>query len=126
MGIQFSESTIKSGFIVQNPDWYDYEFVKVEKKDTARGDSQNYIIDLEGRSGEMTNVPVTLVIWENADWVLLPIFKAFLGGKDPEPGVDYEVEDLVGTTLSGYTKRGAHYKDGTPQNDISDWRPVGG
>lgn len=127
MGIRFSESTIKAGFLVQNPDWYRYECVKVLEKPSSTG-SKNYILVWEGRqtpgtSDEMNGVPVSKLINEKADWVFLPIFVAANGGEPVAPNVEMEPKDLVGITLEARTVRGTR-QDGTPMNDLVEWRPV--
>ena len=122
MGIKFSESTIKSSFLVETPDWYDYECTKVLEKTNDKG-SINYIFIFEGRSGDMKGVGVSKLINEKADWVLAPLFKAAFGELDPE--AEYDPQKLEGVTLQAYTKRGARM-DGTPMNDLVDWRPIGG
>jgi len=121
--IRFSPATIKAGFLVENPDWYDYEIVKHMEKAATTG-SVNHILIFEGRSGEMDGVPVSKLINEKADWVALPIFVAANGGNPPDPESDYDWDDLVGVRMSVFTKRGAR-QDGTPQNDLVEFKPLG-
>ncbi len=124
MAIKFSEKAIKQNFLVQNPDWYTYKCTDVKNKPASTG-SKNYFYIFEGLSGEMKGVPVTKMANENADWIHYPIFKAFNGGKDLPPDSEVNPEDLIGVILEAYTKRGAR-QDGSPQNDLVDFRPVQG
>jgi len=131
MAIRFSESTIKSGFLVVEPDWYGVKFVKHMEKDSKDKKSKNHILvaDViacnEGEdTSKMLGVPVTILINEKADWAALPLFKAANGGEDPEADVDYEFKDLVGVELDAYIQRGKR-QDGTSQNEMIEFSPRG-
>lgn len=119
--IKFSAATVKAGFLVETPDWYKYRITKHMEKPASTG-SINHILIFEGLTGEMTGVPVSKLINENADWVALPIFMAANGGQIQEDQ-EYNWDDLVDVVLEAYTKRGAR-QDGTPMNDLVEFRPV--
>ena len=121
--IRFSPSTIRAGFLVENPDWYKYKIIKHLEKAATTG-SVNHILVFEGQNGEMEGVPVSKLINEKADWVALPIFTAANGGNPINPDADYDWDELVGVVMEAYTKRGAR-QDGTPQNDLVEFKPVG-
>jgi hypothetical protein len=127
MGIRFSESTIKASFLVQNPDWYRYECVNVLEKAATTG-SKNYILIFEGRqtpggTDEMNGVPVSKLVNEKADWIMYPIAVAANGGENLPAGTDFDPKQLKGITLEARTVRGQR-QDGSPMNDLVEFRPV--
>jgi hypothetical protein len=84
--------------------------------------SPNDWITFKGVSGEMLGVLVTKCYSSKAGWALLPLVKACNGGKDVPPGVDFELNDLVGVRVSSMTRRGDF--NGSVINDLVDFRPV--
>jgi len=120
--INFSESEIKAGYLVQTPDWYDY-VIKDHKEKPAKTDgSANHIFIFEGQNGEMSGVPVVKLYSSKVAAFMVPLFKAANGGKDLTPGAGIDPNDLVGITLQAYTKRGQN-QEGSPINDLVDFRP---
>ena len=136
MGIRFSESTIKAGFLVTQPDWYKVTIApKVNKKRTKADDSNNYFVTFEvvgirkgaGEEAEkMIGVPVTMMYndKEESAWTSVKLFTAANGGDPLTPDQDYEFEALGGITLEAYIKRGSR-QDGSPQNVAEDFAPLG-
>lgn len=127
--IRFSESAIKSSFLVENPDWYVFECTKVLEKASTTG-SINYIFIFEGKRSknaknpeEMSGVSVSKLINEKADWVMYPMFKAANNGNDLTPETEVDPHDLEGVTFEAMCKRGQR-QDGSPQNDLVDFRPL--
>jgi len=102
--IRFSEAAIKANYLVENPDWYEYEITNVVSKPTQAGDSNNNFVTFEGRSGEMQGVPVTIMFNDKADWTYLPLFTVAVG-REITAEDEFEWDDLKGIKLQAMTKR---------------------
>lgn len=123
--IRFSEGTLKAGFLVENPGVYEFELTQHKEMPSKSGTSTNHILTWTGRSGEMSEVPVTMFINEAADWVALPIWQAALHPKQVEKDAAYNWDDLVGIHLKAVCKRGERFgSNGVIENQLSDFRPV--
>jgi len=121
--MRFTPQAIKASFLVEHPDWYQYEITKHFTKKSADGQSTNHFLIFTGENGEMKDVPVTTLFNEKADWSMVPLFTAANGGELPDPDKEYNFEDLVGIHLECFTKRGAR-QDGTPMNQLTEYRPI--
>jgi hypothetical protein len=120
--VKFTNEDIKSSYLVQTPDWYDYEVTKVTEKPAKSDGSPNYWITFKGQSGEMEGVLVTKLYSSKAGWAMVPLIKAVNGGKEPVSDTPFELNDLVGVKVSSMTRRGDF--NGTTINDLVDFRPV--
>lgn len=132
MGIRFSESTIKAGFLVRQPDWYKLNVSSVRSKRTKADDSNNWFVTFDvvgtpkGEDAEaMMGVPVVMMYndKEESAWTSVKLFTAANGGETLVPGKEYEFSDLNGITLEGYIQRGTR-QDDSPQNVITDYAPL--
>jgi hypothetical protein len=123
--ITFTDSEVKSGYLVQQPAWYRLKILGVRKMISQKGDSDNYFVEILGRSGEMTDVEFTKMFNTSKGFKvnIVRYFVACNGGNDLQPGKQYGFDDTVGVELEGYVTRGAD-KNGNPINDVGDWRPI--
>lgn len=119
--ITFSESEIKSGYLVQQADWYEYEVKDYKEKPATTDGSPNHIWFFEGLSGEMEHVPVVKLISSKMKSDLINIMRAFNGGKDPSVGQTFDPADTKGIRLMAYTKRGQD-QNGKTINELTDFR----
>ena len=122
--VRFSESAIRASYLVENPDFYEYEITRHTEKASDAGDSQNHFVTFEGRSGEMEHVPVNVLFNDKADWAYLPLFVAASGKAEISPEDEFDWDDLVGVKLKAMTKRGVRFGSDTPCNVLSDYRPL--
>jgi hypothetical protein len=71
----------------------------------------------------MNGVPVSKLVNEKADWIMYPIAVAANGGENLPAGTDFDPKQLKGITLEARTVRGQR-QDGSPMNDLVEFRPV--
>ena|SRR5713226_1209652 len=125
--IRFSESDVKAGYLVKQPNWYRFKVSKHTEKPTKAGDSQNHWMIFEGlqtpnSSNEMMGVEVVQNFNDKVPRFSVPFFTACNEGLPLNPEKDYNFDDTVGITLEAYAQRGSY--EGTPRNDLVDFRPV--
>lgn len=122
--VKFTNEDLKSSYLVQNPDWYDYEISKVTEKPAKSDGSPNYWITFKGVGAgqEMNGVLVTKLYSSKAGWAMVPLMKAINSGKEPLPETEFELNDLVGIKVTAMTRRGDF--NGSTINDLVDFRPV--
>lgn len=120
--ISFTDSELKAGYLVQNPNFYEYVVTDFKEKPANTDGSPNYIWFLKGLSGEMEEVPVVKFCSSKMKTDLLNIMKAFNGGKDPAPGQTMDPKDTIGIHVEAYTKRGQD-QNGKSINELTDFRP---
>ena len=119
--VKFTNEDIKSSYLVVNPDWYDYEISKVTEKPAKSDGSPNYWITFRGKSGEMEGVLVTKLYSSKAGWAMVPLIKAVNNGKEPGAETPFELNDLIGVSVTAMTRRGDF--NGSSINDLVDFRP---
>lgn len=120
--VKFTAEDLKSSYLVQNPDWYVYEIIKITEKPAKSDGSPNNWITFKGESGEMAGVLVTKCYSSKAGWALVPLVKAANGGKEPSAESDFELDDLLKVKVQAMTRRGDF--NGSVVNDLVDFRPV--
>jgi len=122
--ISFSESDIKAGYLVQEPNWYDYKILTCRENLSKKGTSTNYFVSLRGESGEMNGVEFQIMLntSEGFRGKIIRLFQAANGGNELTAGKPYNWKDVIGLTISGYTLRGLD-QNGNSINDVSDFRP---
>lgn len=120
--IRFSDADVKQGYLVKQPNWYQYKITKHTDKASKAGDSQNHWMIFTGLSGEMKDVEVVQNFNDKVPRFSVPFFTACNGGNPLDPTKDYDFDSTVGIVLEAYTQRGSY--EGTPRNDLVDFRPV--
>lgn len=130
--MKFSEETIKSNFLVREPEWYGVKCTKHNPKPSAKKDSTNHFYTfevVETKEGDdlecMMGVPVLHLVNDKEDFGFLPIVKAMLGGKNPDPDTDYQHKDVVGVEFDAYIERDKRYNSQDIINVISQFAPRG-
>lgn len=122
--IKFSKEDLASGHLVNEPGWYDYVIHKITHKTAKTDGSGLHWVTFKGQSGEMENVLVTKPFSDKAGWASLPLFTALNGGNAPTEGQEFEWDDIQNMKVSAMTRRGEF--NGSPINDLVDFRPLKG
>lgn len=120
--VTFTKDDIRSSHLVEKPDWYGYEIVKVNPKPAKSDGSTNYWITFRGLDGEMEGVLVTEMWNIKAPWSMVNLYRGTHGGNDPKAGEEFKLEDTLNIKLQAYTNRGDKF--GTIANCLKDFRPL--
>lgn len=120
--VQFTDSDVRSGYLIESPNWILYRVKSCTEKTSKAGDSTNYFLVVVGIEGEMKDVEVVKMYNSKLIKLSNRFFMAAGGEEMLVAGKDYDFNDYTDVILEGYTERGE--QDGNPINLIKDWRPA--
>lgn len=126
MIFNFDQETINRGKLVEPGVWYPVEITKFEaakaKKDNS--DLEKYTCKIISDDEEVKGVPLYFQFSEKAPGFAIPFIEAIIGEK-VQKGVQYEMgQSVVGKQIEVFVSRGDY--NGKPQNNVDNFRPIGG
>lgn len=109
---------------IVRPGWYELEITDYTEKPAKDKLSMTYRFDFSITEGDFANVPLQKVYSEKALGMMIGLLKA-LGYEVSEEGGTFELEanQLKGKKIKGKVQNKEY--EGKPQNEITDFLPLG-
>lgn len=120
--VRFSKEDFLAGKVVK-PGYYHILVKPIEMKGAKTDGSQVYKLNHKiVEPGEYYGVPLQDYMSEKAMGMAIPFIKACLGGKEPEPDVNYELANGVGMVIKAQVSNTLY--NGRVKNEITDYQPA--
>jgi len=116
-----NEDFLRSKVLV--PKGYHCLVKSITTQAAKKDQSAVYVINLKVvEPGQYYGVPLAEFISEKAQGAGIPFIRACNGGKDPDPGVNYELNNGVGKILKVQVVNGLY--NGKVQNQVAGYDPA--